>query len=156
EHVGLGFGKWHLEIDCDSDAFAGPYQHRVLPPQVGGEPPLGIELERSELLWAGFALDHLELKAMEVHGVRHAVEVVPDQPRFDAVAPHLDGSLPHHEHPVIDAPATLRETEPQWPLSGVGDRDGIDIRQPYWDPRGIADTPANPQLEQRTRFTFLK
>src|SRR5205085_8551830 len=121
EDVGLLARKRAGEIDCDPDAFAGPYENGILASRVGGETPAIIDLERGDLIRGRLPFQDFEGEAVQMHRMRHAVEVIADEPDFHAVALYFDRRLAHDEYAIVDAPLAFGEPETQGSLGRPSD-----------------------------------
>src|SRR5215470_1403549 len=98
------------EFHRHANGFAGPNEHRVLAAHIRGQPPAIVDFQRSDLVRTRLALEDLVMKAVQVHRVRHAVEVVADEPGLYRSSFYLDRRLAHRENTIVDPPAPLGET----------------------------------------------
>lgn len=92
------------EVNCHPDRFTRPYQHGIFPAQVGNKAALAIGCQTFYLFWAILPLDHLELEAVQVHGMGHALAFVLEFPDFGTAFAYRDRIFIHLEGFAVDEP----------------------------------------------------
>src|SRR5438093_9535322 len=105
EQIRLRALKRHREAECHTNALPGPDEHRVLAAEIGSQSAVFVDCKRVNEIRRRFPLEYLEMKAMQMHRVRHAGVVVAQEPDFRRIARDFDRRLTHDEDAIVDPPA---------------------------------------------------